>query len=251
MIPCGFGTGPLQANGSWAAVPPAAQLDQVSPAFLFEPKSGDIAVVKQQIPFVAIAMLKNPTSIEIVLAHGCGQGMDRMWNQRVRLPEFPEGEMEGLLVAMQVLIIEIRILIEPKGEAQRAPATSLVEQHLTGFKLGFFGRTQPATPPDRARLGRGPGTVIGPKRGTGFQELRRFEQEAGVNHWNVICIEEKNLSEGRMEDRVRFQFPAPKNSRGKSFSYDTSVNAFNVEIGEQASAFLIHLAATQVPEFNR
>ena len=52
-------------------------------------------------------------SFKIVLAHGAWQGMDRLADEREGFVHFVKGQMEGLLVAVEISIVKVVILIEP------------------------------------------------------------------------------------------------------------------------------------------
>ena len=64
-------------------------------------------VSEEQIPFVRVAVLKDSVPGKIVLAHGTRQCVDRLADEREGFVHFVKGQMEGLLVAMQVLIVKI------------------------------------------------------------------------------------------------------------------------------------------------
>src|ERR1043166_3542312 len=71
-------------------------------------------------------MLKNPPSLKVVLAHGPVQSVDRLLNQAIALLQLPKCQMEGLLVSVQISVVEVRIFIEPHRKTQRRPAALLV-----------------------------------------------------------------------------------------------------------------------------
>src|ERR1035441_693496 len=153
-------------------------------------------------------MLKNPPPLEVMLAHRALQRVDRNRDQGIALPQLAEGQMEGLLVSVQMLIVEVGILIEPHGEAELPPATSLVNHYLAGLKFRFPWRPQSAAPPDDPRPRRLPGGVIRPENRPAALELGRVEQELGINHRDIVRVQQQNLAKGRVKNGVRLQLPS-------------------------------------------
>src|ERR1041384_1620060 len=96
------------------AIPKFLQTTDVFPAFVLEHKAFDSLIAQEKIPFVAIAVLKNTTALEIVLAPRCLQRHEWCLDKRIRLLQLAESQMECLFVAMEVVVIKIGIFIKPK-----------------------------------------------------------------------------------------------------------------------------------------
>ena len=88
-------------------------------------------------------MLEEPASLKIVLPHGRRQGVDWDRNQGVGLAQLSKGQVKGLLVAVQVLVVEIAVFVKPHAKTERRPATLFIHQNLAGFELVFPRRSQP------------------------------------------------------------------------------------------------------------
>src|SRR6266550_6749109 len=123
-------------------------MGQVIAALILKPEIFDTLIVQKQIPLVRIPMLKNPPSLEVMLAHGPRKRVDLFRNQGVTRLQFSESQMERFLVSVQVLIIKIGILVEPHAEAERRPMPLFVHDDLASFKFRFLGLTQSAASPD-------------------------------------------------------------------------------------------------------
>src|SRR5437764_9942415 len=108
-------------------------------------------------------MLKNSASLEIMLAHGGLKGMDGPGHKEIGLAQLSERQMKGFLVPMHILIIEIRILVKPKAEAERAPAPGFADYQLAGLEFRLPWLPQIATSPDEQRFGISPAAVVGPE----------------------------------------------------------------------------------------
>ena len=90
-----------------SAVPLLLQFSKILAAFILELKIRDMFVSQEQIPFVRVAVLKDSVPGKIVLANGTRQGVNRLADEREGFVHFVKGQMEGFLVAMQVLIVKI------------------------------------------------------------------------------------------------------------------------------------------------
>src|SRR5690606_35900442 len=110
----------------------------------------DAFVGRKEIPLVRIPMLKHGSPLEIMLEHRAFQRTHRGWWHRKRLTHSPKGKVEGVLVPVHELIEEIRLLVEPQGQTQRLPASSLVNHDLTALEGRRIRRKRnPAQLPDR------------------------------------------------------------------------------------------------------
>src|SRR2546422_795673 len=89
------------------SIPKAAQLHHELAAFLLEPKIVNLAVVKEQVPFIGVAMLKDPPSAKVMLAHRSLERVNRLRNERVFLLELAKGQMESFFVPVKMPIIKI------------------------------------------------------------------------------------------------------------------------------------------------
>src|SRR5947209_3557733 len=128
------------AAQSQSAVPAALQLLEVLVALSLVLEPLYPPIVQQEIPLISVAMLKNSPSAKIMLAHGAGQRMDGRGNKAVRQLQFSECQMKSFFVSVDVSVIEIRVLIEPKREAKRFPAAHFVHHDLAGLKFSLGGR---------------------------------------------------------------------------------------------------------------
>ncbi|MGD0260965.1 MAG: hypothetical protein ABSD29_14210, partial [Verrucomicrobiota bacterium] len=143
-------------------------------------------------------MLKNSPPLEVMLAHRSFERVDGLRDQGVDLLQLAKGQMEGFFVSVQMLIVEIGILIEPHAEAERRPAASFLNDHLAGFKFRFLWGTQSAALPDCQGLPGFSPAVIGPENCCAGLELRRVEKELGINHRDVVRVQQQNFAKGRL-----------------------------------------------------
>src|ERR1043166_6643604 len=178
-------------------------------------------------------MLKNPPSLKVVLAHGPVHSVDRILNQAIALPQRPKGQMEGLLVSVQISVVEVRIFIEPHRKTQRRPAALLVHRDLAGFKLRLLGAVQSTTSPDRRGFSAVPVLVIGPKNRSGCLEFGRIEQELSTDHRSLVGIQPQDLPKRRVKYRIGFHFPSAQDSRGKLLSDAERINALHAKWGQK------------------
>src|SRR6476619_5309774 len=118
-------------------------------ALVLKSKTLDPFVWSKEVPFGCIAMLKNSPARKIVLTHCSLQMMDSVRNERVFVSYFSKGKMKRFFVAVDVLVIEFGILVEPEREIQGAPTFLLIHNDLAALKFRFKRNAQPATPPDR------------------------------------------------------------------------------------------------------
>src|SRR5205085_4252992 len=109
------------------SAPKRFQLGEVRKAFVFKQKASDALVLAAETPLVIVAMLKNAAAFEVMLAHRVFQFLN--WKRRHGkfFAEFVPSHSVGVLVAPHVVIIKIGVLVVPQREAQRTPATLLVE----------------------------------------------------------------------------------------------------------------------------
>ena len=97
----------------------------------FRARSPSIRVLsKRRVPFSSIPMLKNPPPFEIMLAHRAVELAHGLRDQAIGRFHLSEGQMEGLFIAVKILVIKVGILIKPKRESQGSPTTSLVHEDL-------------------------------------------------------------------------------------------------------------------------
>src|SRR2546430_3908302 len=157
--------------------------------------------------------------------------------------------MESFFIAMEVLVIKIRLLVEPHGQRERAPAAFLVDHNLTAFEFGTGWPFEPTIIPNR--LGLFELTVIGPENGTRIFELFGFKQELWIHYRNIIRVQKQHFAKWRMQNRVRFQFPASENASGAGFSDSESVDTVHAQGFEQCFHMGTHLLPPKIPELNR
>src|SRR6266498_3731748 len=91
--------------------------------------------------------------------------------------------------------------------------------------------------PDRIR--RAETSVIRPKDGAGFPELRRLKQKLRVEHGHVIRVQQHNLLKGAMEDRIGFELPSTEDSCWVTFPDFICIDAFDFERSDEGSHLLI------------
>src|SRR5437016_4444457 len=102
--------------------------------------------------------------------------------------------MKSLFVPMNVLIIEIRILVEPHGQAQCGPAAGFIHDDLATLKFAL-GRSRKATArPNRASSFSSREFVVGPKNCPGLAELRSLKEVGGISCGKIIGIQEEHLA---------------------------------------------------------
>ena len=94
--------------------------------------------------------------------------------------------MKCFLIPMQVLIVEVRVFIEPHGQTKGLPATHFVQNNLPAFEFKLIGHAQAATPPDGQRLLVLAPNKIRPENSSGGLELRGVKQKLGINDRHVI-----------------------------------------------------------------
>src|SRR5206468_5880085 len=111
-----------------AAVPEHVKLAQVVATFPIQPKTFHDFVPQKQVPLVRVPMLKETPALEVMLAHRPRQPANRVVYQRKALGQLSERQMEGLLVTVQITVVEVRVLIEPEVQPERLP-TSPFSQH--------------------------------------------------------------------------------------------------------------------------
>src|SRR5215471_2330733 len=97
----------VTVRGSYFAIPLVPEFLEVFAAFILKPKVLHTLVAAKQLPLIGIAMLKQAVAGEVMLAHRSLERMNRPWNQRVALFQSPEGKMKSLLVAVNVLVVEV------------------------------------------------------------------------------------------------------------------------------------------------
>jgi hypothetical protein len=219
----------LPEAGAHAAVPHLLQLDHVGAAPSFEAKIFDAAVAQTDIPFVGVPVLENPPARKIMLAHRAVQGMDGVGNQDIRLSELSKGQMEGLLIAVQVLIVKVGVLVKPHGQAKRPPASPSIHHHLAAFELRLLGLAQSAASPDGSGFWVLPSLVIGPENRPSASELGSIEQKLRIDHRHIVGIEQQDFPERAMEEGIRLEFPSVQGAGRKLPSPPGSVDAPNVE----------------------
>src|SRR5215472_7194188 len=97
---------------------------------------------------------------------------------------------------MYVLVIEIRMLVEPRRQAERGPTALLVHQNLTAFKLWLGGPTQAAATPNRRCFFSLAVSIVRPENGSGGLEFWRVKKELRVDHRHVVGIQQEDFLEG-------------------------------------------------------
>src|SRR4051812_34665625 len=103
--------------------------------------------------------------------------------------------MESFFITVQIAIVKVRVLIEPKAQPKGLPAPAFVHDNLTAFKFHSAGLSQPTASPDLLCFQIDPPAVIGPKNRSGPAIFRCSEQKVGVRHGNIVSIEQKNFPE--------------------------------------------------------
>lgn len=118
-------------RGGNPPIPKLLELTDEIPALGFEPEVVDELIGFQgKSPFIAAAMLKKALAREIVLAHGPWQRVNRGLRHGEGSGGPGESEMKSFLIAVNVLIEEIRMIVEPESEGKGAPATLLIHDNL-------------------------------------------------------------------------------------------------------------------------
>ena len=105
-----------------SAIPQSSKLQDIVTALFVIPKVLDSPIAQEVVPFVAVPVLKEALSLEIVLAHGALNRVNGCWDKAIRRPEFSKCQVERLFVTVNVAIIEIAILIKPGAETESLPA---------------------------------------------------------------------------------------------------------------------------------
>ena len=106
-------------------------------AGIFHPETRHRFVGSVEPPLPTIAVLEYALPVEIVLTHRIGQALDAALWHCVFQADFVPGQVECVLVTVDVPVIEITPLVHEHCDAERVPATPLVDQQLTGLYLRF------------------------------------------------------------------------------------------------------------------
>src|SRR5215471_13366535 len=96
-------------SSTFPVLPEASQPAQMAETFFLMQKTLHPLVARDQTPLRAVSMLENAPPVKIVLAKRPLQRCKRRLDQRVALPQLSERQVECLLVAVDILIIEIGI----------------------------------------------------------------------------------------------------------------------------------------------
>jgi len=100
-------------------------------------------------------MLEETAAVKIVLTHSGLQRIDRPGDHIVFLPEYPPGHVEGFLVPVNVVVIEITVFVQVHCQLKGLPAPLLVHHDLPALKFGLIPISNAADFPDRP-IGREP-----------------------------------------------------------------------------------------------
>src|SRR5216684_8326045 len=101
--------------------------------------------------------------------------------------------MECLLIAMNVLIIEISIFVKPHRQPERPPTTRFIHYDLPALELFLFWRSQPTTLPNGPRSFAVCKFKIRPEDGTGLGKLRCFKQITGIQRWDIVRVHQEHF----------------------------------------------------------
>ncbi len=170
-------------------------------------------------------MLENSFPLEVMLAHRAWQRMNAGRRHGEALSQFAKGDVEGFLVAVEVLVVKVRLFIKPHRQAERSPAPLFINHDLAALQLGTWGPLQTTIIPDSLGFLKLP--VIRPKDRTRAPVLLRREQPFRVSHRHIVRIEQDYLPKGGMQNRVRFDFPSTENAGGVLLSHFKSIDAFD------------------------
>jgi hypothetical protein len=118
------------------AGPSPPQVLQVFDAFRLVLKSGD-ANIPSEPPFSQVAVLKDSTTLEIVLAQDAGKTVNSTAWHGIRPIQLPPGQVKYLLIPMDVAEEELGFLHVPVTKDEAFPAPLLVQHHLAGLELRF------------------------------------------------------------------------------------------------------------------
>jgi hypothetical protein len=133
--------------------------------------------------------------------------------------------MESLFVTVDVLIVEVGVLVVPHTELQRLPTTFLVDNDLATLEFRFIP-IRNATYAPNGSLGF-KATKVRPENASGLSEVGGLKEVFGVNHRNVIRIEQEDFLERTMQDGEWLQFPAVENARRVSVADWERINALD------------------------
>src|ERR1041385_3864430 len=119
------------------SVPFTPEVGQVSETvcFPFEPRHTFVVSVK--LPFQTIPVLEKNSSIKVMLTHCPWSPTNGKRRHGVLLVKLSPRQMKCLLIAVNMMIKELRMVVVPEGQIQRVPATSFVDDDLTRFKFWF------------------------------------------------------------------------------------------------------------------
>ena len=228
------------------AVPELLKVADKIAALGFEPEILDELVGLQgEGPFVEAAMLEKAMAGKIVLAHGPWQGVNRSIRHGKRCPGLNKGEMKGFLVAVEVLIKEIGVMVEPESEGQGAPTALFVNENLARFKFRTGRANQIERRPNSVAFGFA--AAVGPENGTGTLVLGRIKEWAGVHDGNVISIEQEDLTKTGMKQGVTFELPAAKIANRELGADLEGIDGENVQRVEKRSHVIVQLRGPEVP----
>src|SRR5215471_3843381 len=143
-------------------------------------KPGDLRIVRHQSPFREAPVLKESAPVKVVLVPPAGKRLRRMWHKPIRCLEFAESQTEGVFVAMDILIVEVGVFIEPEGETQGRPATLFVNDEFAPLELRLSGNIEPTAPPDGVGFLFLKAAKVGPEQAARVSEFLAIEQKGRV-----------------------------------------------------------------------
>ncbi len=250
LIACG-----TELRASWMAartadrsVPDDPQLIEEAVTFRLEAKLADEGIISLEIPLRAVAMLEHHVAREIRLEERSRFEARGARGHRVGLVYFSEGEVKSLLVAVDVPVVEIRVVVVVLGEAERLPASLLVDHDLAGLDLGLVTILNAENLP--ARVVAVEASQVGPEQRPVRAVLPRAEERLGVRRDTIVGVEQQDLAKRTVQNRVRLQFPAAENPRGMHVSHSSRVYALDAQRGDQFLHVFVQLSPAEIPELN-
>ena len=183
----------VEGFGDLAQAQEGAEIVQVGETLIFKHKALNAPVLGKQVPLDAVAVLKDATPGKIVLAK-CPLYFVEARGHGVGTPRLAPGHVKGLLVAVDVTVIEVRVLVHPHSQSHLPPAPPFVHNDLTALKFRLVAVGHPAQCPNGPVFRQA--AKIRPEDGPGFYILRRIKKEFRVHQGHVVGVQQQHFLEG-------------------------------------------------------
>lgn len=152
-------------------------------------------------------MLEDQIAVEISLVQRSVTPERQVGDEGVRLASQAERQQEGVLVPVDVLVDNLRRLVEREGERRRSPVAALIDENLTALErnLSSLG----------VKTHGGPNRIVAtdlqdvrPEYGAGFMILWPLEQHRRIDHRHLVGIQHQHVLEVRVIERKGLELPS-------------------------------------------